>query len=184
MICYYRIRKRRRNYLFNICIVLGRRLKERNVERVCILFCRCVIDYFFRCLYCSSLSKMDWFRANSPYRICFQLATCSPIQRRICRFLGAIVWHCWTSPDLKKGVSNQLEQMYTYPWRHRPQWCRARRDSRTRWLFCGTRVTHWTDKINSYLNRSWPAVSQIWSLIVLPSSSMVLILKSTPMVEM
>jgi hypothetical protein len=32
--------------------------------------------------------------------------------------------------------------------------------------------------------RSWPAVSQICSLIVLPSSSIVRILKSTPMVEM
>lgn len=33
-------------------------------------------------------------------------------------------------------------------------------------------------------NRSCPAVSQIWSLMVLPSNSMVRILKSTPIVEM
>uniref|UniRef100_A0A0E9VPS3 Uncharacterized protein n=1 Tax=Anguilla anguilla TaxID=7936 RepID=A0A0E9VPS3_ANGAN len=33
-------------------------------------------------------------------------------------------------------------------------------------------------------NRSCPAVSQIWSLIVLPSNSIVLILKSTPIVLM
>ena len=31
-------------------------------------------------------------------------------------------------------------------------------------------------------NRSWPAVSQIWSLIVLPSTCTVLNLKSTPIV--
>ena len=34
------------------------------------------------------------------------------------------------------------------------------------------------------LNRSWPAVSQIWSLILLPSNSIVRILKSIPMVVM
>ena len=37
-----------------------------------------------------------------PCHICFRLEACLLIQRHIYRFLGAIVWRCWKSPDLEK----------------------------------------------------------------------------------
>ena len=45
--------------LFNICVILCRCFKERNVEWVCILFCRGIINYFFRCLLINWLNSVN-----------------------------------------------------------------------------------------------------------------------------
>ena len=193
-----------RTDLFNICVILCRCFKERNVEWVCILFCRGVINYFFRCL------LINWLNRESR-KLIFTISHLFPTKSLFTdsdAYLSISWSHCLTllneswsilRNNLEYGRKLLYEKLYkrevgklgiklnsTYPWRHRQRWFRVRHDSMTRWLFYTKILIEKKSWQKSWTNlkRSWPAVSQICSLIVLPSSSIVLILKSTPIVEM
>lgn len=125
----------------------------------------------------------------SPCRICCRQAASGQFRKRNDRFRSAIVWHLWTNPDrwhhrpLEKSKMTET----TKPNNRVHQWFHERPDSSCSLSFWNALALHWEKKkdleVWKWDMKSVPAVSQIWSLITLPSSSTVRILKSTPIVE-